>query len=235
MKNRKIYFNFSNNYSNAVMNLQPEVYNEIRRIIDEVLKNFFSANKRKPLVLDIGAAGLLPYDTSLAEKITILDLFPKPNDVQLAENVQWCIGDVLSQDIDITLSTRKFDIIVMASLLHHLCDKNNNILMHIDACFRNCRRLLRKEGSIYIFEGTCPATIAKLQDIVYHLYSFLAKILGFAFVRILTFKEILRALSNAGFTAKIVLFTQPRHMAVLFWRVPAVLYPVRISAIYASL
>lgn len=233
---KMLRFRFNQNYIRALSELQPETYAEISEILNLALHKFIERYGRKAVVLDIGAAGLLPYDTELIEKVTVLDLFAQPVGMQLGGNVEWRVGNILSANILQVLPVNYYDVIIMSSLLHHLCDRNNNILMHIDSCFRNCRRLLRERGTIYIFEGTCPAAIAKLQDIAYPLYSFfLAKILGFAFVRILTLKEILRSLSKAGFTAKIVLFTQPSHMAALFWRVPMVLYPVRMSVISVSL
>ena len=232
-------FEFFTNYCEEIGNVQPELYDEIRRVIDIALQSFTSENDRKPVVLDVGAAGLLPYDTDLAERVVILDLFPKPKKISLRNNVEWIVGDILSQKVDEVLLGRMgeegYDIVVMSSLLHHLCDKNNNALKNLETCFRNVKKILAKDGTMYIFESTCSTLVAKLEDFFYPVYNqILTKVMKFTCVRMLSVKELMECLERTGFSASILNFKEPEYIAQMYWKVPIKYYPLKISAISAK-
>jgi len=225
-------FTFSDNYTEAVMSLQPEVYTETRRIIESELANFSVRHGQKPVVLDIGAAGLMPYDSSLAEKITVVDLFPRPGGINLPENASWVIADILSDSALSKLRAEKYDFIIMSNLLHHLCDARNNSKKHLAICMQNSRVLLSENGRIYIFESLCSRFMSRLQDALYPAYSFiLKKLLKFSFVRMFSFREIEEAVSNCGMKMEPLYFKQPKNIAQVFWRVPLKFYPLRLYAI----
>ncbi len=228
-------FEFFDNYSNSVKHLQPELYREIEKILNNEFNSFYEKNKRRPVVLDIGSAGILPYDVNLTEKTVILDLFNKPKYFQLSESSEWIKGDILSDTIvPELLKNSKFDFIIMSSLLHHLCNKNNNIITNLKICFLHSRLLLSKNGKICIFESTCSHWITKFEDFFYPVYSWiLLKILKFTYVRMTSFDEIITALNDAGLEAKDITFKQPRFIAQMYWRIPTKIYPLKIKAILA--
>jgi|GEM_PF-4843902 len=228
-------FEFFEDYSSAVQNLQPELYCEIKRILNNEFRLFYEINKRKPVVLDIGSAGVLPYDVNLTENIVILDLFNKPNILQLKENCEWITGDILSdQIVPILLKKDKFDFIIMSSLLHHLCDDNNNIIKNLKIAFFHSRELLSKIGKICIFESTCSKPLTKMEDLVYPIYSrILLKVLKFTYVRMVSVNEITTSLHHSELQTEIIPFKQPRHIAQMYWRIPTAIYPLKIMAIFA--
>lgn len=225
-------FEFYQNYIDKVMRLQGEVYSGIKRIINERLHVFSLENKRKALVLDVGSGGLIPYDHSLAEKITLMDLFPRSSDIILPKNAEWIVDDILLYRDKNT----KYDIIILANMIHHLADKNNNIIQNMKICFNNCARLVDEKGLIYIFDGTCPAILTRLQDILYPFYSFIfLKILKFTYTRIPSLNEIIYCLHQERLSAKCEFFKQPKWIGQIYWKVPLKIYPMKYACIRASL
>ncbi len=193
-------FEFYDNYPDTVKKIQPELYHEIRKIMDNELNSFFTKYHRKPIILDIGSAGVLPYDQDLIENVVILDLFNKPPSLKLNNNCEWIVGDILSENLSPRLREYGgFDFIIMSSLLHHLCDENNNIVKNLEACFSRSARMLSRDGSICIFESTCSKNIAKIEDFIYPLYSKILKnLLRFTFVRMVSADEVLATLAKLG-------------------------------------
>ena len=228
-------FEFFDNYSNSVKQLQPELYLEIEKILNSEFNSFYEINKRKPVVLDIGSAGILPYDVNFTEKIIILDLFNKPKSLKLSESAEWLTGNILSTTIVSELTKKyRFDFIIMSSLLHHLCDENNNIMKNLKICFYQSRSLLTQNGKICIFESTCSNWITKFEDFFYPFYTWiLLRILNFTFVRIISVDEIVTTLKETKFRVEFVPFTQPRYIAQMYWRIPTKIYPLKINAFFA--
>jgi hypothetical protein len=228
-------FEFFNNYSSSVKKLQPELYDEIKKILNNEFNSFFETNKRKPVVLDIGSAGILPYDENFTEKIVILDLFDKPEYLQLSASSEWITGDILSDNvISELIKNDRFDFIIMSSLLHHLCNENNNLMKNLKICFFHSQLLLSKNGKICIFESTCSKWITKFEDFFYPLYSWiLLKVLKFTYVRMLSVDEIVTTLKDTGLQTEWIPFKQPRYIAQMYWRIPTKIYPLKISAIFA--
>ncbi len=227
-------FGFFDDYARKVYDLQPELYGEIRRLVDGKLRAFAREFGRKPVVLDVGGAGLIPFDASLVDRLDILDLFPMPPHVRLPEHCTWSVGDVLSAPSMATLRGG-YDFVLMFSLLHHLCGARNGIRQNIATCFKNARSVLQPEGSLLIVESTCSQAIAGLEDVLYPLYSVVLKrVLGFTYVRMVSNAEISDALRRAGLASKQEEFRQPKYIAQMFWKVPLWLYPLRISFFSAT-
>lgn len=227
-------FGFFEDYARTVYDLQPALYDEIRRIVDAKLRAFAREFGRKPVVLDVGGAGLIPFDVSLVEHLEILDLFPMPPQVRLPERCRWSVGDVLSPS-SMPARTGGYDFVLMFSLLHHLCGPKNGIRRNVAASFQNARSVLRPHGALLIVESTCSRRVAALQDVLYPLYSVLLKrLFKFTYVRMLAREEISEALRSAGFSDTTVEFQQPKYIAQLFWKVPLWMYPLRVSCYAAT-
>jgi SAM-dependent methyltransferase len=228
-------FEFFNDYCISAQKNAPDFYDEIRKILNRTFISFHQTRNRKPILLDVGSAGIMSYDTDLVEKVVILDLFGQPDGLILSGDPDWVIGDILSDNIADQLKNKgKFDFIVMSGVLHHLCDERNNIIKNLNLSLSHSMSLLSNEGAVCIFESTCPDIIVKFEDLFYPVYSrVLVKILKFAFVRLLCLKEITTALVDNGFSIEHIFFKQPRWIHQLYWRVPTSIYPLKINAIFA--
>lgn len=230
-------FEFYDNYSESAQKLQPELYDEIRNILNREFTLFYDSYNRKPIVMDIGSAGLLPYDLSLIKQLVLLDIFKKPEALQLGPNCEWIIGDILSANyIPQIQGYGKFDFIIMSSLLHHLCHENNGIIINLKTCFFNSSLILSDKGKICIFESTCPKFLTKIEDFFYPIYSKILKdFFKFTYVRMLSVDEIILTLRNLGLETIIVPFKQPRYIAQMYWSIPTKFYPLKIHTIFANL
>jgi hypothetical protein len=228
-------FEFFDDYTDSVQRLQPELYQEIKKKLNTEFNDFYKKYQRLPLVLDIGSAGILPYDVNLAGKIVIIDLFNKPERLLLKENCEWITGDILSDKIvPELLKKSKFDYIIMSSLLHHLCNEKNEIIKNVTLCFSHSRLLLSENGKICIFESTCSDHLAKFEDFFYPVYSrILLKILKFTYVRMLSVDEITRSLKASGLLVECIPFKQPKFIAQMYWRIPTIVYPLKVSAFFS--
>ena len=227
-------FEFYTDYVTKEKALQPEYYNEVQRIIDEHLNDFFKKYSRKPVILDIGSAGMTPYSTELTEKVIIVELFDKPSNVHLPKNVSWQVSNFLDETTANTLEkSLQIDLVIASGLLHHLCDNKNNAISNLNRFFTNLK--VFKDANVFIFEGICPHFLAKLQDFIYPVQSFiLRKVLRFTNVRIFSMKEILKAISSNNLEYEIIKFKQPKYIAQIFIKVPLFLYPIKIVAIQLS-
>lgn len=228
-------FEFYKNYAESAQKLQPELYDEINRILNSEFTLFFNTFNRKPIVLDIGSAGLLPYDLSLIEKCVLLDLFNKPDVLLMGSNCEWITGDILSEKLPpLFQDISGYDFIIMSSLLHHLCNEKNDIINNLKICFSHSRLLLSENGKICIFESTCSVNLAKIEDFFYPVYSrILLKILKFTYVRMLSVDEIIMTLNDSGLKTECIPFKQPSYIAQMYWRIPIKFYPLKISAIFS--
>lgn len=228
-------FEFYDNYSESAQKLQPELYNEIRRILNTEFMTFQNTFQRKPRILEIGSAGLLPYNLDLIDKAILLDLFDKPENLHIDPICEWITGDILSDSLP--HSIRKYgqlDYVIMSSLLHHLCNENNEIIHNLERCFFNSRLMLSNTGKIFIFESTCPKNITKAEDILYPIYSkILKKIFNFTYVRLVSSEEIAICLKKAGLIPIKIPFKQPSYIAQMYWSIPTKYYPLKIDAIMA--
>lgn len=236
MPSRKLATVFADNYAERVKSSQGEIYDEIEHIINSEVDKFISKTGKKPVLLDIGSAGLFLYDTNNISKITILDIFPKPDNVKLTDNSEWIVGSILTNNINSVLPNREYDIIIMASLLHHLCDAKNKIMDNLQVCFNNAKTLLKTNGKVYIFESTCPYFLAKLQDFLYPIYSYiLIRILKFTYVRMTALREILEVLRESDFSTSLIYFKQPKYISLLFKKIPVKFVPLKMYSIVAYL
>jgi len=225
-------FEFFSDYEKTVYQLQPDLYAEIKQISDAELRASAQQLGRPPKVLDVGSAGLIPYDAQLAESVTILDLFPQPSGLQLKPKVSWQVGDILKLEPG---DESAHDVIVMSSLLHHLADKHNNATANVRRAFQNAAKRLRPGGKLLVFESVCPGSLALLQDLLYPVTSrILTGVLKFTYVRMLSRAELLGALASSGLRHEEVAFRQPPYIAQMRWRVPSKYYPLSVGCFRAT-
>jgi len=227
-------FEFFEDYYSEAQKLAPDFYKEVRKILNRTFTSFYQTYNRKPIILDVGSAGIMSYDIERIEKVVILDLFSQPNGLILSGDPDWVIGDILSDNIADRLKIfGKFDYIIICGVLHHLCDEHNNIIKNLNRSLNHAMSLLSDEGAVCIFESTCPAIITKIEDFFYPLYSLiLKKIFKFAFVRLLCGKEINTALVGNKFAIENIPFKQPRWIHQLYWSVPTSIYFLETNAIF---
>jgi SAM-dependent methyltransferase len=222
-------FEFFDDYEKSVYQLQPELYEEIRTIINRELRLFSDRARRLPKVMDVGSAGVIPFDPQLTESTTILDLFSKPEGVTLKPNVQWRLGDILERSPS---DDGAWDIILMSSVLHHLANKRNNVVANVGRAFKNVFDRLRPGGVLLIFESVCSRPLAVAQDLLYPAYSrVLVGLFRFTYVRMLSLREISEALGNGGLSHDELPFRQPPYIAQMRWRVPSKYYPLTVRCI----
>jgi SAM-dependent methyltransferase len=226
---------FSDNYAEKTK-ANNELNGEIKTIINNEIDKYIQRAGEKPTLLDIGCAGLYLYNPANIRKITMLDLFCKPGNVELTPNTEWFIGNILSLDSKKDLPNEQYDFIIMSSLLHHLCNSNNKIKENLFIAFQNCRHLLKKEGKILIFESTCPRIFCQIEDIIYPVYSFiLVKIFKFTFVRMTCVQEIFQCLKDNSFSTSLIHIRQPKFICMLFLKIPLLFTPLKIQSIFAGL
>lgn len=223
-------FEFYSDYVTKKKALQPDYYKEVERILNEQIKTFYIEHKRKPVILDVGSAGVIPYSPDLVENAIILDLFLKPDKLELPDNIFWVVGNVLcNSTLSKIISRWQVDIIVASSLLHHLCDSHNNEIINLHKFMSKIKFF--KDADIYIFESVCPPFLAKLQDCLWPIQSYiLNKIIGFTNVRMISYKELTDAAVQNGLKFKEINFIQPKYIAQFFIKVPLKFYPLRITA-----
>lgn len=224
-------FEFYSDYVTKEKALQPDYYKEVERILNEQIKTFYIEHKRKPVILDVGSAGVIPYSPDLVENAIILDLFLKPDKLELPDNIFWVVGNVLcNSTLSKIISRWQVDIIVASSLLHHLCNKHNNEILNLQKFMSNLKFF--KNVDIYIFESVCPPFLAKLQDLLWPVQHYiLNRVIGFTDVRMLSYQEITNTIIQSGLTYEEIDFTQPKYIAQFFIKIPLRFYPLKIVSL----
>ena len=107
-------FEFFEDYYSEAQKLAPDFYKEVRKILNRTFTSFYQTYNRKPIILDVGSAGIMSYDIERIEKVVILDLFSQPNGLILSGDPDWVIGDILSDNIADRLKIfGKFDYIII--------------------------------------------------------------------------------------------------------------------------
>ncbi|KAF0144473.1 MAG: hypothetical protein FD156_1777 [Nitrospirae bacterium] len=217
-------FGAMNDFATNIKSITPEYYQQVAAIIDRHLNDFVEKSGRMPNVIDIGGAGVLPFDLTIPNKICILDIFQKPDCLTLPDNAEWIVHNILSEDMP---NKEKYDIVIMSGVLHHLADKNNNIRQNLAMCLENVKKLLATGGCCLIFESICPPYFDKLQDLFYPIYSrILTKALKFPYARLLTLKEIATALNAINFNYRMVDFRQIKQHYFAGYKVSSKIYPI---------
>lgn len=217
-------FESMDDFVNKVKVITPEYYQEVNRIINQHLKEFVKGFGRKPNLADIGGAGVLPFDIAIPNKICIMDVFQKPAQLILPENVEWVTQNILDENMP---HKGKYDIVIMSGVLHHLADKHNNIRRNLTRCLKNVKGLLAAGGYCLIFESICPPHFDKLQDLLYPVYSrILTKALKFPYARLLSLKEVTNALKVMDFHYRMLDFKQIKQHYFAGYKVSSKIYPI---------
>ena len=222
-------FGTMNDFVAKVEAITPEYYQEVNRIIDNRLNDFLEKFGRKPSLLDIGGAGVLPFDFLVPDKICIMDIFQKPDHMILPDNVEWVVQNILSEDIQYKA---KYDVVILSGVLHHLADKHNNIIRHLKMCLRNATNLWAEGGCCLIFESICPQHFNKIQDAMYPLYSIiLTKLLKYPYARLLTLREITTALNAMKLNYSMIDFKKIKQHYLVGYKVSSKICPVNYVCI----
>lgn len=217
-------FESMNDFVNKVKVITPEYYQEVNRIIDRHLNDFVEKSRRKPNLADIGGAGVLPFDITIPNKICIMDIFQKPDQLVLPGNAEWVTQNILDENMP---HKEKYDIVILSGVLHHLADKNNNVRRNLKMCLENVKKLLAVGGCCLIFESICPPYFDKLQDLLYPVYSrILTRVLKFPYTRLLSLKEITSALNAMDSHYKMLDFKQIKQHYFAGYKVSSKIYPI---------
>ena len=217
-------FESMNDFVNKVKVITPEYYQEVNRVIDRHLNDFIEKFGRKPNLADIGGAGVLSFDPTIPNKICIMDIFQKPDQLILPDNVGWVTQNILDENMP---HKEKYDIVILSGVLHHLADKHNNIRRNVAICLKNVKSLLASEGCCLIFESICPPYFDTMQDMLYPVYSrILTRALKFPYARLLSLKEITDALKAMNFHYRMLNFRQLKHHYFAGYKVSSKIYPI---------
>lgn len=217
-------FESMDDFVNKAKVITPEYYQEVNRIIDRHLNDFMEKSRRKPNLADIGGAGVLSFDVTIPNKICIMDIFPKPDQLVLPDNVEWITQNILDENMP---HKEKYDIVIMSGVLHHLADKHNNIGRNVAICLKNVKGFLASGGCCLIFESICPPHFDKIQDLLYPIYSrILTKALKFPYARLLSLREITHTLKAMGSHYRMLDFKQMKQHYFAGYKVSSKIYPI---------
>lgn len=217
-------FESMDDFVNKSKVITPEYYQEVNRIINRHLNEFVEEFGRKPNLADIGGAGVLSFDVTIPNKICIMDIFPKPEQLILPGNVEWVTQNILDESMP---HKEKYDIVIMSGVLHHLADKDNNIRRNLTICLKNMKKILAAEGYCLIFESICPPYLDTMQDLLYPLYSRILTIaFKFPYARLLSLKEVTDALKAMDFHYKMLDFKQLKQHYFAGCKVSSKIYPI---------
>jgi hypothetical protein len=223
-------FDFFENYVESVTSRQPELYAETARLCNEQFSAFARLHGRKPVVIDVGCAGVLSYDLDLIEHLYIIDLFDPPRGFVCPPRTTWVKGDILDPTLGLPV---KGDVAMFHSVLHHLgTPTTRQIQQNVGLAFAHSMAMLNPEGFAFIIESTCSNFLAAAQDVLRLPVQFALRVLlRFASVRMLSLDEILRVIGGLGLEVQRYPFRKPSHIAVIYFKLPSWAYPVEISCL----
>jgi SAM-dependent methyltransferase len=129
-------------------------YRNIRAVIDREI----AGSQR---VLDIGNGGVFDYDTSLADEIVAVDLFL---DDLPASTFPANVTPVRGSALDLNLGSRRFDTVVIVSVLHHLVGpRASDMKENVRTALAEARAGLDAGGKLVIMESCVPSWFARIE------------------------------------------------------------------------
>lgn len=193
-KNKDHTRNFFNEYAQAYRRYLQEFSPGWQPFISYHYNRFFGNLKGR--LLDLGSGNTRYYEEGKYEKVILLDyalnMFEtrekKANSVALNADASY-----------IPLKNNSIDLILMNSFLHHLVkdtlkQTDSGILM----CLKECRRVLKEDGRILIFDAHIPLIMEKLYKSSFFLLFNLTKALRKPMVRPLSEESLLRFIEQAS-------------------------------------
>jgi SAM-dependent methyltransferase len=161
-KNRS-FFAANERYASGVAEL--ETYRNIRAAIDAEVRGLDH-------LLDIGNGGVFDYDTSLARRITAVDLFldDLPRDA-FPPNVTPRSGDALALDDP----DGRYDGVLLALVVHHLIGRTaDDLARNARRALAEAHRVLRPGGKLIVVESCVAPWFRRFEQVAFRPFARLA-------------------------------------------------------------
>lgn len=147
-------------------------------------------------LLDLGSGNTRYYDDEKYERVIFLDYA-----INMFKSRQRKANSVfLNADASyIPLRDNSVELIFINSCLHHLArntlkDSDRGLL----CCLKECRRVLKKDGRILIFETSIPVGVEKIYKVLFPFLFNLTKLLRKPMVRPLSRTTVLKLIEEAS-------------------------------------
>jgi len=147
---------FQENHHYAEAQARLECYQNIRRSVEHEIRGVEA-------LLDVGNGGFFNYDTSLANHVTVVDLFlpdgpgPDPNTVYRRGSV-----------LELPFAGESFDCVLAQNLLHHVTGRTaRENHANLDAALGEMYRCLRAGGKAVLIESTVNAAFHGFECLVF--------------------------------------------------------------------
>lgn len=147
-------------------------------------------------LLDLGSGNSWYYDEEKYEKVIFLDYAINMLKTREKKNNSIFINGDASY---IPLKDDSVDLILINSCLHHLArnsigDSDKGLL----SCLKECKRVLKKDGRILIFEGHIPDVVEVIYRISFPILSYLTRLFQKPMVRPLSRSTLLDMIKKAS-------------------------------------
>lgn len=156
VEQNRAFFQGNREYSERIGSL--DTYRNIRAAIDREVRG-------TPHLLDVGNGGVFDYDTTLAERITAVDLFldDVPSDA-FPPNCTPLSGDAL----DLDLPDGSVDSVLFALVLHHLVGRRpEDLVANVGRAVAEAARVVRPGGRLIVVESCVAPWFHRVERVLF--------------------------------------------------------------------
>jgi ubiquinone/menaquinone biosynthesis C-methylase UbiE len=218
-KNSQFFLDHNDAYSESIAHL--DTYQAIFRAVTEAVRG-------TDILLDVGNGGVFDYDTSVAGRITGIDLFLDrlPAGRVYPENVTMEKGDALH----LPKPDASQDGVLMVMLLHHLIGRTwRECVAILDQAIAEAARVLRPGGKLIIVESCVPPWFFQFEKVVFRASSM---VINSVLAHPPTFQHTIKGISEtiqSHFSSQPTVTRIPKGSFVIQYgfKVPSLLTPVQ--------